>query len=234
MSLIYTGIGSRQTPESILEQMTKFARRLSFYGYTLRSGGAEGADTAFEVGAVRSEIYLPWKGFNKNDSDLYEVSDEAIEMAMHYHPAPERLKDSHRRLHGRNAYQILGKDLNTPSEFVIFWAPEKNGKVEGGTATAVSIARERNIPTFNLYDDENALDGYFNKLYIEFIFRYCRHIALFYSEGIDEDDLTRLDVIFIKDRHSDKDLKDIKKLFKKYYGLHKKDKYNPTEIERFK
>ena len=37
---------------------------------TLRSGGADGADLAFEIGAANKEIYLPSKDFNNNSSDL--------------------------------------------------------------------------------------------------------------------------------------------------------------------
>lgn len=51
MSKIYTGIGSRETPPDILELMTKIARFMFKQGFTLRSGGADGADSAFEAGA---------------------------------------------------------------------------------------------------------------------------------------------------------------------------------------
>ena len=33
---------------------------------------------------------------------------------------------------------------------MLFWAPELDGVVSGGTATAVEIARHAGIPTFNL------------------------------------------------------------------------------------
>lgn len=67
MKIFYTGIGNRDTPYEYLEKMTALAFLLEKEGYILRSGGAEGADTAFENG-VRSlyykEIYLPWTFFN--------------------------------------------------------------------------------------------------------------------------------------------------------------------------
>lgn len=57
-TLLYAGIGSRETPRSILDLMTAIARKLEALGYTLRSGGATGADTAFEEGVERlKEIY---------------------------------------------------------------------------------------------------------------------------------------------------------------------------------
>ena len=53
----YAGIGSRKTPNSILEEMTTLAKLLSNMGYTLNSGGAVGADTAFEQGADKKNHY---------------------------------------------------------------------------------------------------------------------------------------------------------------------------------
>ena len=60
----FAGIGSRSTPDHVLQAMRKVAHRLAEMGYTLLSGGAAGADSAFEEGCFgRKEIYLPWTGF---------------------------------------------------------------------------------------------------------------------------------------------------------------------------
>lgn len=57
----YTGIGSRETPEDIQSWMKAFAIRMQKHGYTLRSGGAGGADSAFEHGcgifSVVDQVY---------------------------------------------------------------------------------------------------------------------------------------------------------------------------------
>lgn len=58
-SMLYAGVGSRATPEPVLDLMRRCATRLEVLGYTLRSGGANGADTAFEEGCCRKELYLP-------------------------------------------------------------------------------------------------------------------------------------------------------------------------------
>ena len=64
----YTGIGSRTTPEHILKLMTKIGKYLALNGYVLRSGGANGADTAFEIGCDEGkgvkEIFIPPFNFN--------------------------------------------------------------------------------------------------------------------------------------------------------------------------
>jgi hypothetical protein len=48
-------------------------------------------------------------------------------------------------LHARNVYQILGEDLQSPSQFVISWTP--GGCEIGGTRTALVLAKRRGIPT---------------------------------------------------------------------------------------
>ena len=62
----YTGIGSRETPPEALQTMARCARWLAEHGLVLRSGGAPGADTAFESGVDQADakvIYVPWDGF---------------------------------------------------------------------------------------------------------------------------------------------------------------------------
>ena len=53
-----------------------------------------------------------------------------------------------RKFHARNCYQVLGKDLQSPSNFVLCWTP--GGAVTGGTGQALRIAIDRGIPVFNM------------------------------------------------------------------------------------
>jgi hypothetical protein len=145
MSVFYAGIGSRQTPASVCRQMTAIAQQLASLGWVLRSGGAVGADVAFEEGAEEKEIY--------RGSD---ATDEALRLAARLHPAWDRCSDHARRLLARNALQVLGRDLLTPSKMVICWTVD--GKDTGGTAIAIRIAQERAIPVFNLFAPQAAID----------------------------------------------------------------------------
>lgn len=147
----YAGIGSRQTPPDICLFMTDIARFLEHKGYVLRSGGASGADCAFESGVTdpaNKEIFLPWRGFNMHPSKLCGVTSEALEMAAKFHPAWDECSTGARELHGRNCYQVMGRDLASPSKFVVCWT--KGGKLVGGTSQAMRIARAMNIPIINL------------------------------------------------------------------------------------
>jgi len=131
--------------------MEAFAKEMRYQGYILRSGGARGADKAFEKGAVRDcEIYL---------------ADDATQLAMaiakSLHPAWDRMEHFGKMLHGRNVMQVLGWDLQTPSEFVVCWTPDgcikhsERTQKTGGTGTAISIASKKMIPVYNLHRQEH-------------------------------------------------------------------------------
>lgn len=155
----YTGVGSRKTPKHVLGEILLLAKRLDDDGWTLRSGGADGADTAFEDGvtSLRKEIFLPWKGFNNNPSQLYTICEEALKIAEQFHPAWFACSMPARKLMARNVYQVLGKDLKTPSKFVICWTPDIFAS-KGGTSQAVRIARAHDIPVYNMRVDDDVED----------------------------------------------------------------------------
>ena len=148
--MYYAGIGSRRTPTDYLRLMTRIAQRLSELKFILRSGGAEGADQAFEAGAKYKEIYT-----------TANVEARALVMAEEYHPAWDRLGNYAKLLHARNCYQVLGKDLQTPAKFVICWTADGTERTTtistGGTGQAIRIAVANNIPVFNL-NNPNALN----------------------------------------------------------------------------
>ena len=162
----YTGIGSRKTPENIQSLMVKIARHFAKEGMILRSGGAPGADSAFERGCDQvggpKEIFLPWKNFQRNLSKLDKPLDEAFLLAKSIHPCWEKCSPTSKKFHARNIHQVLGKLLNHPSKFVIFWTQTQNQEVQGGTATAVNLAKSLEIPTFNLNEPE--IKAYFEGL----------------------------------------------------------------------
>ena len=168
--IYYTGIGSRETPQDILLMMRMLGSKLARAGHVLRSGGAIGADSAFERGARSTgipgtcEIFLPWKGFNNNPSELNTVCKDALAMAENLHPAWERGSFGARKLHARNCYQILGRNLNDPVSFVICWTV--NGQRGGGTGQALRLAQKLNIPIYDLAlkKDQLELADYTNKL----------------------------------------------------------------------
>lgn len=158
MSNFYAGIGSRETPPDILRRMTQIGLNLARQGWTLRSGGADGADSAFEAGAMEArrewraqpmpEIYLPWCGFNNHDSVLFgrALSRECEHIAARNHPRWAWLSDAERKLHSRNTAQVLGANCDSPSAFVLCWT--KGG--QGGTAQAIRVATHYGVPVYDM------------------------------------------------------------------------------------
>jgi hypothetical protein len=161
---IYAGIGSRETPEDVLEWMESIGEQLGQQGWILRSGFADGADNAFARGAEKvngfMEIFIPWAGFNGAPSNDYriinfstapaEIQQEAWKIAAAFHPNWGACSEGARALHARNVPQVVGIDLNTKADCIICWTP--GGKGGGGTGQAIRIARHLGIPVFDLFN----------------------------------------------------------------------------------
>ena len=163
----YAGIGSRNTPLSVQEVITELAGRLEDDNWILRSGAAQGADQAFMRGIKNPEaqqIYLPWdnfkageRTFNANAPGFYNYQSlpgyaQALASVGRFHPNAAALKQEGLHLMGRNAMQILGPDLQTPSKVVYAYTP--GGQGGGGTGQAIRIAQSAGIPVQDLGNPE--------------------------------------------------------------------------------
>lgn len=155
----YCGIGSRESPDPILTQMEELAYLLARAGWTLRSGCAPGADSAFESGAriARGEVelFIPWPEFEGRQdeqlgpSGLHSPAEWTYPIAEEFHPRWEALKAGGKRLHARNVHQILGPTEESPiSKFVVCWTSD--GKASGGTGQALRIAEHYGVEIFNM------------------------------------------------------------------------------------
>jgi hypothetical protein len=151
----------------VLQVMRKVAHRLSEIGYPLLSGGAAGADSAFEEGCFgKKEIYLPWPGFRhlKGRHCVTLPSAEAFRIAEAVHPAWKRLDDNGKSLMARNSHQVLGADLQSPVGFVACCTPDAceseatRSRTTGGTGQAIALADRWGIPVVNLAKGRAAME----------------------------------------------------------------------------
>ena len=148
-----TEIGSRDTPQEVLEVMTSLAKAYTSAGWILRSGGAVGADTAFEEGAGDAKE-ISYANIHEYVSTT--VYAKAQNIASHVHPVWSQLSDMAKKYHTRNVFQVLGKNLDKPSLLLICWTGDKCISYEtrtrdtGGTGTAIGIASLAKIPIINL------------------------------------------------------------------------------------
>ena len=160
MQLTYGGVGSRETPVPVLAEMRRLASDLAYAGWSLRSGGADGADTAFEKGHRDAkkgqglEVFLPWPGYNLREGITLkrEKMVEAMRIAAPLHPAWFRCSYGAKKLHARNVAIMLGIELDQAVAAVVCWT--KDGGPTGGTGMAMRIAEARGIPIFNLWTPE--------------------------------------------------------------------------------
>jgi hypothetical protein len=151
----YAGIGSRKTPEDVLKLMHAIAVKSAAKGRILRSGGAQGADQAFESGALsangrieswnprlRPVIMHPWA--------VHECKRHCWEYPL------DQMQVFIQSLLVRNMYQILGEDSTHPVSGVILWTPDPDpcSPKSGGTRYAARCARMHGIPIWNLRNPE--------------------------------------------------------------------------------
>ena len=154
--LYYCGIGSRKSDENILILMTKLSSRLEELSWILRSGGAIGADLAFEKGVANpqnKQIFLardakPWafdlvKSFLPNDRSGFDYWKPYIKSLL-----------------ARNMMQVFGENNDSPVKFILCWT--KSLKYEtsevGGTGYAIRAALKHNIPVYNILEIGNDFD----------------------------------------------------------------------------
>ena len=141
----YAGIGSRKAPVDTLREMRAIAMDLSELDWTLRSGGAEGSDRAFEWGAEKKEIFK-----------VQDAQPWCYEMVKKYLPTDRKGFDNWKPyvqgLLARNMQQLFGRDGKTPVEFVVCWTPTNvyTDSSSGGTAYAIRAALDQGIPVYNL------------------------------------------------------------------------------------
>lgn len=146
-TMTYAGIGSRETPVEIKDKMTKIAQKLEKLGYTLNTGkvswGDDGADQAFAKGTDKKELFGP-----ETANNVTRV------IAKEIHPNPNALKNTVLNLMASSTNQVFGKNLDTPVDFVLYYAKPSNNPIrpQGGTGQAVEMANRKGIPTINMID----------------------------------------------------------------------------------
>lgn len=169
-----TCIGSRNISKQEKELAFETGKILADKGFICRSGNANGADKAFQRAFPydQTEVFLPWDGFNEpyigkcftpSKEMLAFAKDQLV--ATGVMPWLYNTKHSIQRLHGRNYFQVVGRD-NILSNVCVYFADEKNGEPEGGTRTAVMLCRHFGVPTFNLRleEDRKRFEGLLNEL----------------------------------------------------------------------
>lgn len=167
---IITFVGSRKTPTRVVDEYQNLAQILVENGCIVRSGNAQGFDqTIAKVPVENREIYLPYANFGtqlKNYQNVFVPKtefanwNEAVSIVKKLHPN-KNLTDIQLLYLARDVYQVLGKDLQTPSDLIICWTedgasqPHELTRKTGGTAMALRVAFHYNIPVMNIKSNDN-------------------------------------------------------------------------------
>lgn len=159
----YSGIGSKETPEHIQEIMKKIAEILERKKYILRSGGAIGADTAFENGVIMYKEIFYTDDYAVNGGERIPYKKEDLEFAdrilKEYHPAFSKggngiKNEKSRKLLSRNTFQYFGVGDTINVDFVICYTSDGTESTTtrdtGGTGQAIRIAYDYGTPIYNL------------------------------------------------------------------------------------
>lgn len=142
----YAGIGSRNTPQAMLDFMSKISAILEQNGYVLRSGGAKGADTYFAKGSSNKEI------FKSSDAKPWSFDEVKKHLPNDRPPTFDSWDPYIKGLLARNMMQVLGENGDSPVEFIVCWTPQGdyNSSDVGGTGYAIRCANAHGIKVYNL------------------------------------------------------------------------------------
>jgi hypothetical protein len=164
--MFYAGIGAREIPDDVKHELINIGHLLAERKIVLRSGGASGADSAFEMGigycsnstCYIREIFLPWKNFNNHQSPYYLTDKKFKELepiAKSIYLGWDTATVGTKKLHARNIQQILGENpgVSEPSSFVVCWTNRPEGQF-GGTRFGMILAKQYGIPVYNLINED--------------------------------------------------------------------------------
>lgn len=149
---VYTGICNQRPPSSACQLLDRVAAFLAREKFTLRSGASGKGELVLEKAAVfaggKTEIYLPWPGYNHHASRLFKIPREAFGVAASFEPRWMYFGKPARRVAARGCVQLLGKELDRPSRFLICWTEYGSGS--GNCELALRIASANDIPALDL------------------------------------------------------------------------------------
>ena len=153
----YTGLASNDTPTAIRAIMTELAMELESSGIILRSAAHPEMHSAFLRGVEavgKKEVYVTWSHGRHSQHRIHpsqiDSATKALSLSIiqRFLPHMTVSQITQHDFISMAPYLILGRDLNTPSRFVICWTPDGLG--QHGVGPALRIARYYGIPVFDL------------------------------------------------------------------------------------
>lgn len=145
-----TGLGTTQVTKTMQDVIERFSRYLSEQGYTIRTDFDKGMNQVFRNNSDSVELYT-FEGDSNKNADAFDCPMTDF--------VKQHLRDSYISLDALNRvtknrvvrcyYELLGQNLDSPSEFLICYDPS-----EGVVNYAHRIAYKLGIKVYNLCDKE--------------------------------------------------------------------------------
>lgn len=151
-SRVYTVVCDLRASFKVIRILETLGETLAPLKFKLRSGATCAGEVAAERGARRAqgsvEIYLPWAGYNRHTSPLYQIPEDAFRISADLEPNWLHLGRNQRKFMARCTVELFGKKLSKPSLFVLCWTPSGSG--EGELRHLIQLATTRGIPILDI------------------------------------------------------------------------------------
>ena len=162
---MFTVASHGEVPGETLLLIDQISKSLHAKGFTFRYDGntQDKASTAgFNACKERSEIYLPWKTFNKDVTPKsYKPSEKAYGYASGLHKTFNKLPPAIKAILARNIHVLMGDDCNTPVNMLLIYTSDgaetkRDIKYEttGNMAFFIYVCEALDIPVFNLKNED--------------------------------------------------------------------------------
>ena len=148
--------GNENLPEQPAMIIARIVPLFEKLGFTIRSGGLNGTDEMVEKVASKTELHLPFKGFNKKESTSQFSNEICKEFARRVDPNIDDLSKVPKAILEKNPRLLFGRYLTAPVQLAIVWSPDgceryhETTSRSGNAGHIVKLATSSGIPVINL------------------------------------------------------------------------------------
>lgn len=148
--------GNENLPEQPAMIIARIVPLFEKLGFTIRSGGLNGTDEMVEKVASKTELHLPFKGFNKKESTSQFSNEICKEFARRVDPNIDDLSKVPKAILEKNPRLLFGRYLTAPVQLAIVWSPDgcerhhETTPRSGNAGHIVKLATSSGIPVINL------------------------------------------------------------------------------------
>lgn len=136
--------GNEHINDQIALTIGELARAFHEKDFVIRTGGLNGVDDVAERAVPRAELHLPFKGFNRKESESQYTSEICTELARRQQPDLDTMQKVPKAILAKNPRLVFGRFLNSPAQLVIVWSEdgcEHPNEVTGRSGNAGHIVK---------------------------------------------------------------------------------------------